>query len=178
MTENDKVMKDLKAVSISQGPGSYTGLRVGMSTAKGICYGLDIPLIGISTLESLAVEHLHADKYVIPAMDARRNEVYFAIFDSKGNRQTDDQSLVIEKSIYPAEWPSKTEVIICGNGAEKTSLLLEEIASNCVITNCKSANQVDLAWSKFHEKQFLDLFYAVPNYLKPPNITTPRKKVF
>src|SRR5690606_3077507 len=87
--------KDLSAVAISKGPGSYTGLRIGTSTAKGLCYALNIPLIAIDSLSILAHKVTYTDGLIIPMLDARRMEVYTAIFDNSCNKKSDIQALVI-----------------------------------------------------------------------------------
>ncbi len=169
-------INDLSAVSLVNGPGSYTGLRVGMAAAKGICYGLDIPLIGISTLESLSIPHLNNGKQIISCLDARRDEIYMAIFDAEGKRLSEDYSFVVPKLEMPKDWPDANSLIICGNAADKVKSLIEvdEVEYNNAESLAKT--QITLAYQKYLSQSFDDIFLAKLNYLKPPNITKPRNK--
>lgn len=169
---------DLDAISITLGPGSYTGLRVGMSTAKGLCFGKDIPLIGLDTLECLAQPYLEAGyDYIIPTIDARRDEVYYSILDSQGVIMNESDSLVLEKNKYPTFWPSPSKTLICGNGSEKARDLLKNEDLEIKFNISKAENQSKLALKKLVNQDFSDLFFSKPNYLKPPNITTPKNKL-
>lgn len=172
-------INDLSAVSISTGPGSYTGLRVGMGAAKGLTFGLNIPIIGISTLKSLAYPYQNkGDKAIISSIDARRNEVYMAIFDSNLEHVKEDHCLIIENNEYPESWPKPENLIVCGNGALKISQLLSEFDFEKYESECMAENQVQLAYSRFLSADFDDLAYLKPNYLKPPNITQSKKSLF
>ena len=180
LASNAVDMKDLSARSVSIGPGSYTGLRVGLSAAKGLAFALDIPLIGISTLEALAQPNKAnpEGKSVISAIDARRNEVYMAIFDPSLNLLKGDHCLIIEENVYPDNWPPAEKLIVCGNGANKIGELLGDFPLDSIDSECDAAHQASLAYSKFQEQKFDDIIYLKPNYLKPPNITQSKKKLF
>lgn len=158
-------MKDLNAVSVSSGPGSYTGLRIGVSTAKGICYALSIPLIAIDSLHALA--QIGFEKYpnqtICPVIDARRMEVYNAIYSGNEALIKPISADIIEEHSYNEFEP----FIYLGDGAEK----LQEIWST---KNCKAdltifssaKGQVKTAFDKFQKQQFEDVAYFEPFYLK------------
>lgn len=180
LEQNSIDLKSLTAISVSIGPGSYTGLRVGMSAAKGLAFALDIPILGISTLEALAQPFINnsANKSIISAIDARRNEVYMAIFDNKLNLLKGDHCLIINENEYPAGWPKAENLIVCGNGANKIGELLAAFPLQCMDTTCDAGHQAGLAAEKVRNQKFDDINYLKPNYLKPPNITQSKKKLF
>lgn len=157
---------ELNAVAISKGPGSYTGLRIGVSAAKGLCFALDIPLISVPTLESLAHQVDVNDGVIVSILDARRLEVYGAIFNSnyKEIRQTEAQ--VLDKNAF-AETLNTGKVYFIGSGVEKTKDLI--LHPNAVFIDDKlpSANQMSLlAFDKFLQNDFEDVAYFEPYYLK------------
>lgn len=180
LADNSIELNTLAAISVSIGPGSYTGLRVGMSAAKGLSFALDLPIIGISTLESLVQPYLDNSgrKSVISAIDARRNEVYMAIFDSSLNLLKGDHCLIIKENEYPDNWPSAENLIVCGNGANKIGELLGDFPLEIIDTECDAGHQSKLANIKLQNQKFDDINYLKPNYLKPPNITQSKKKLF
>ncbi len=175
---------NLKAVAISNGPGSYTSLRVGGSTAKGICYALDIPLIAVDTLESLALASYHKVKddtaYYCPMIDARRMEVYAAIFKiDKGKMilQEPATPLIIEPETFKRFTDTGKRLILSGNGASKCdSILTSHLIINSSIL-CSAQNIIPLSIANFNMGQFVNAAYHVPQYLKPPNITTAKNKL-
>ncbi len=171
-------VSDLKGVSVAIGPGSYTGLRVGLSVAKGLAFGLDIPIIEINTLHSIAYPHRNKDKYILAALDARRKEVYMSIYKPDLESFTDTHSYIIAESTHPKDWPNPSELIICGPAAEKMESLLEVDGYTYEKTTCIAANQVDLAYNLFLKGVYNDIAYIKPLYLKPPNITKSTKKAF
>ena len=173
-------MSDLDGVALSRGPGSYTGLRVGASTARGISFSRDIPLVTINTLEALAYQtsdqhrHLKWD-YILPMLDARRNEVYTAEFDRALNIRKATASIVIDQKFQNDLNPS-AEYLICGNGAEKVKTLLPNLKNvNCIPVECSSIGLAKLAQKYFEEEKFEALDHFEPLYLKPPNITIAQK---
>lgn len=180
MSQNSMDLKDLAAISVSIGPGSYTGLRVGLSAAKGLAFALDIPIIGISTLEALAQAHKDntEGKAVISTLDARRNEVYMAIFDHSLNLLRGDHCLIIKENEYPEAWPAPENLIFCGNGANKIGELLPDFDLKCVESECDAGQQAELAHYKLRNQKVDDINYLKPNYLKPPHITQSKKKLF
>ncbi|GAB5551740.1 MAG: tRNA (adenosine(37)-N6)-threonylcarbamoyltransferase complex dimerization subunit type 1 TsaB [Saprospiraceae bacterium] len=176
-------LADLDAVAVSQGPGSYTSLRVGMSTAKGICYALNKPMIGVSTLLAqaqgalldLPAERFENRPLIIPMIDARRMEVYTNIFDLELMAKGEDEAKIIEESSYQNFFQLRQNLIFTGDGCEKCRSILENDHTYFYPSHAKAAYLVPLAEKAFQAKQFLDIAYAAPFYLKAPNITTPKK---
>lgn len=176
-------LNDLDAVAVSHGPGSYTSLRVGMSTAKGICYALDKPLIGISTLLAQAqgaILELPSERFanqplIIPMIDARRMEVYTNVFDLELVAKGIDEAKIIEESSYQNFFQLRQNIIFTGDGCEKCRSVLENEYTFFYPSQAKATYLVPLAEQAFQNKQFLDIAYAAPFYLKAPNITTPKK---
>ena len=160
-------MKDLDAVAVSKGPGSYTGLRIGVSAAKGLCFALDIPLISISTLKSMASQ-INADKeeLIIPVLDARRMEVYSAVFDAELNQIRDVKAEIIDENSFE-DYSEKKTVHIVGNGAEKIKGILN--GTNNIFNTGLVPSSKDMAMlssKKFLENDFEDVAYFEPYYLK------------
>jgi len=163
-------LNDVDAFAVSQGPGSYTGLRIGVSTAKGLCFALDKPLISVNTLESMAhsVNANNIDKrYVCPMLDARRMEVYCAMFDSDTNYVRQTEAVIIEENSF-SEVLEKQKVIFCGNGMTKCKIILGMHPNALFIdeVNPLASSAGSLAYSKFLKKEFEDLAYFEPFYLK------------
>ena len=158
--------KDLDAIAISKGPGSYTGLRIGVSSAKGLCYSLDIPLISVPTLDLLA-HQLDGEKGIfISMLDARRMEVYSAVYDSELKQLRDTKAQVLEESSF-SEYLEKSTVHFIGNGVAK----FEEICkhSNAVFHTQKypSAREMaEIAENKYKKSDTEDVAYFEPYYLK------------
>jgi tRNA threonylcarbamoyladenosine biosynthesis protein TsaB len=173
--------KKLDAVAVSSGPGSYTGLRIGVSTAKGLCYGYDIPLIAISTLEVLAAEafkvtELHVNALFCPMIDARRMEVYAAFYNSKGEIKRDISADIITSDSY-ADILENQPVYFFGNGAEKCKTTLTHPHANYIDNLVPLAeNMIPLAERAYNEKRFEDVAYFEPFYLKEFHTTTPKTK--
>ena len=121
---NSKVsLKDLDAIAVSAGPGSYTGLRIGSSTAKGFCYSLDKPLIAVNTLQSMASKFLIENYLVCPMLDARRMEVYYELFDHQNNSIDETRTMIVEDGAFQ-ELLLNFRIIFCGNGSEKCKHLI------------------------------------------------------
>ncbi|MDX1940913.1 MAG: tRNA (adenosine(37)-N6)-threonylcarbamoyltransferase complex dimerization subunit type 1 TsaB [Saprospiraceae bacterium] len=173
-------LNNLDAVAVSKGPGSYTALRIGVSTAKGICYALGKPLIAVDTLKALALATLnaeHKNAFYCPMIDARRMEVYCAIFDKNNTIIQEAAALKIETDTFDFYSEKGQHIIFSGDGAEKCkSVLISEFAHFSPIL-CSAKHLIPLALQAFHHQQFADLAYFEPFYLKPPNITTPRKNL-
>jgi tRNA threonylcarbamoyladenosine biosynthesis protein TsaB len=179
LKENNLTTGDLAAIAVSTGPGSYTGLRIGVSTAKGICFGKDIPLISISTLQALAYACANKadveDGVVCPMLDARRMEVYSAIYDIHNNCLQKDEAVIVDESSYQ-EFLKKGKVYFCANGSAKTKEILTHENANFVENIDTSANNmVTLSWKKFVNKEFEDLAYYEPFYLKSFVAGKPKK---
>lgn len=163
--------KNLSAVSVSSGPGSYTGLRIGVSTAKGLCFALDIPLLAISTLDamttgmSLKTEAKNIS-FLCPMLDARRMEVYAAVYQS-GEKVLNDHAEIINENSY-REWLDKGRVLFFGTGAEKCKPVLGQHA-NAVFADdflCSATYQTQIAYADFMQQKWVDTAYFEPYYLK------------
>lgn len=164
----------LSAVSISGGPGSYTGLRVAASCAKGICYANEIPLISVDTLKIIAqplLNQVNDNEYVIPMIDARRDEVYYNIYDNLGNPIQETTNLILTENEL-IQYPN---AIICGDAADKAQNLLKNPHLRYVSSFAEAENMINLSFLKFQSQSFEDLAYFSPFYLKPPNITKSKK---
>lgn len=174
--------KQLDAVAVSSGPGSYTGLRIGVSTAKGMCYGLDIPLIAISTLEVLTTQALGSiekqeEALFCPMIDARRMEVYAAFYNTKGELHREISADIIDADSY-TEILDKQVVYFFGNGAEKCKNTLTHPNARFIDGMFPLAeNMILLAEKAYNERQFVDVAYFEPFYLKEFHTTTPKKTV-
>lgn len=176
LDEAELTMHDLSAVAVSKGPGSYTGLRVGASIAKGICYAMDIPLIAVDTLASLAwaTRQTFDDSIHIPMIDARRIEVYTAVYHQRGEVITTPQSMIIDQDSFSALRSSKS-IVFSGNGAEKCRKVLNIENARFTETLCSAKHLISLAFKAFENQDFEDIAYFTPSYIKAPNITKPKK---
>jgi len=169
--KTDRKLQELKAVAISKGPGSYTGLRIGVSTAKGLCYGLNIPLISIETLEILSRTYCLKNKIdqndlLIPMIDARRMEVYTAIFDTQFNKVKETEALVLQEDSFSKVLTENTCHFI-GDGAEKSEILYKSKNAIFNPTVYPSAKAIaECVYKAYLEKQFEDTAYFEPYYLK------------
>jgi tRNA threonylcarbamoyladenosine biosynthesis protein TsaB len=160
----------ISAVAISTGPGSYTGLRIGTSTAKGFCYALNIPLISIPTLDLIATEGIQKiqdpSAFYIPMIDAKRMEVYAEVVDNKLNVKAHTAAIVINENSF-AELLSGNKMFFFGDGAEKCKAVLKHENANFVGGILPRAKTLGgMAASKFEEKKFEDLEGFTPLYLK------------
>ena len=160
-------LKDLDAVSLGKGPGSYTGLRIGAASAKGFCYGLKIPLIATNSLETMIEPFLNKDyDFIIPLIDARRMEVYTAIFEGKtGEMLTETEAKILDESSFQ-EFVGK-KVIFVGDGAKKAKEILQLTNAECNHTIYPSAKSlIKRALEKFNKDELEDTAYFEPFYLK------------
>jgi tRNA threonylcarbamoyladenosine biosynthesis protein TsaB len=163
-----KKMTDIDAVAISKGPGSYTGLRIGVATAKGICYGLNKPLIAVNTLLSLA--NIAADKYgdrylICPMLDARRMEVYTAVFNS-GKMIFETTALILDEQAF-SNLLSTQQIVFLGDGAHKFQSLCDH--TNAIFDTSiepSAKGMINNAYQQFKLAQFEDSAYFEPFYLK------------
>lgn len=169
---------DLAAVAVSTGPGSYTGLRVGLSTAKGIALGAGIPLIALPTLNLLAaaVRRSHPDSWIMPAIDARRQEVYAALYDPDGEEVLAPAPVVLDQ-VTGRSWlpPGNIRVLACGDGAAKIPLVWGEDLAQDSGVRCSAAHMAEEAQKAWQARRFTDPALAEPVYLKPAHVTTPVK---
>ena len=171
---------DLDAVAVSKGPGSYTGLRIGVSTAKGLCFALDKPLIGINTLKMMAAgflsEHPNYSGLVCPMIDARRMEVFTAVFDHQLNEVEATNAKIVDENSFLTQL-NQQQVTFIGNGAEKCSEMINHKNAKFVSSNFNSAtNMSALANEAFINENFEDVAYFEPFYLKDFVFTVPKKK--
>jgi len=172
LTTTDTKYSDLDAIAVSCGPGSYTGLRIGISTAKGLCYALDKPLIAIETLQAMASgvvmesELATGDTLLVPMIDARRMEVYTAIFNTKGERIKPTAAEIIDENSF-AKLLNNNKVLFFGDGAEKCRETLHNPNSQFLegFTN-SAAYLTKRATEKLAMKDFEDVAYFEPFYLK------------
>ncbi len=180
-------MPDLKAVAVSSGPGSYTALRAGVSAGKGICFALDIPLISINTLETLAnaafLVFNDIEAIYTPCIDARRDEIYTAhfVYDAAINGLKEvvaPNSHIVTPDSFRDLLIENKRIILSGDGAEKTKRLLNYANSVDAQIFCSARHLIALASKKFEQNTFEDLDAFTPFYLKPPNITVPKKNYF
>lgn len=162
----------IDAVAVSMGPGSYTGLRIGLSMAKGLCFSLDIPLIGVSTLKLIAVKAMfrnidwHGDEILVPMIDARRMEVYTAAYDFRLHALLAPTPMILKDGCYEM-LPSDRNIYFMGDGSEKSKEVLHGDRFHWLAgINPKASDMTALAEKAFRERDFLDLAYSVPEYLK------------
>jgi len=181
LSTNDISADQLDAVAISSGPGSYTGLRIGLSTAKGLCYGGNIPLISVSTLQAMsmgfALQHdVPASALLCPMIDARRMEVYTALYDKDGRQMEKISAEIITEQSFTS-WLDRYQIYFFGNGAAKCAKTITR--SNALFPEnfTHSARyMIQPAMLAYNEKQFEDAAYFEPFYLKD-FIAGPRKGV-
>ena len=170
-------LSDLRAIAVSKGPGSYTGLRIGVSAAKGLCYALNLPLISVPTLKSLSLQcQLKAGEVVVPMLDARRMEVYMTAFDHKGNKiRPTEAKILAENSL--SEWTaSYTKVYFIGSGAQKAYEVHNQ-SNISVLDTLPSAKEMSgLSYQKYVSEHFEDVAYFEPYYLKDFMGPLPKKK--
>ena len=171
----DITVEDLAAVSLSEGPGSYTSLRVGMSAAKAICFAMDIPLISVNTLHSLylASKRETTSALYCPMIDARRMEVYASLYGANEGI-FDNTPIILEEDTFEQYLSGYEKIVFSGNGSDKAKKLYQTSKYVFSEIKCSAENLIKPAYEKFQNKEFVDLAYFSPNYIKPPNITTPK----
>ena len=175
---------DLDAISVSGGPGSYTGLRVGISFAKAMCFALEIPLIAVDTLESLSIaarsglggrDYLQKNTLYYPNIDARRMEVYIAAFDVEGVRVLPNSALIIKEDSFEPQTSSGKKIVFCGTGTAKCIDILTNEAIIHYPMECRAEHLVVPAIRAYKQQNFADLATYRPDYVKAPNITVSSK---
>ncbi len=182
LVETNVTPQQLSAISISSGPGSYTGLRIGYSTAKGLCYALNIPLVEVSTLQALS--SLAKQKCALnitpnllcPLIDARRMEVYTALFDANLNSVKSAQALILTPETIQ-QFNNNTTICFFGNGMPKAKELLQILPTALFVDEIlpSATSLITLAYQKYLLKEFVDIAYAEPNYLKEFYFATSQK---
>ncbi len=166
LKETNKRLSDLDAVAVSKGPGSYTGLRIGVSAAKGICFGNEIPLISIPTLESMAMSQKGRNGIFVSMLDARRMEVYACIYNSEVKEIRKTEAEIIDENSY-SEYLEKDEVLFFGDGAEKCKDIIKHKNAIFIDDVFPSAKQMgEISEQKFNSNNFEDTAYFEPFYLK------------
>ena len=169
----------LDAVAVSAGPGSYTSLRVGASVAKGICYAMGLPLIGVGTLEALALAAFQKEQdeeaLYVPMLDARRMEVYCAVFDGQGKSIEVAAPKVIDGASFHEYFSNNKKIIFCGPGSTKIRPILASQHAFFSLTACSAIYLHVISLRLFEEGKFENLAYFKPEYLKAPNITEPKR---
>ena len=188
LKKTDTQAHRLAAVAVSSGPGSYTGLRVGVSTAKGICFGAGIPLIGIETLTIIANEALKDDAVkngpentlIVPMTDARRMEVYTALYDITGNRITKTAAIVLTPDTFSEELERYSRIVFTGDGAAKYEAMIpEKYRDKCIVlpSHPDAEYMAAPAFQALQEKRFEDTAYFEPFYLKEFIAADPSRKL-
>jgi tRNA threonylcarbamoyladenosine biosynthesis protein TsaB len=183
MDEKGLTFKDLNAVCVGKGPGSYTGLRVGVSTAKGLCFGAGLPLLAVGTLDTLVSEAHRLGvvpegcRYIVPMVDARRMEVYAAVFTPDGRQLTETKPVIVEPDSFSAEL-ADGPVLFIGDGALKCRETLVSGNAHFSAAFPTAMAMAPLAEAAWREKRFEDLAYFEPFYLKDFVATVSRKKLF
>jgi tRNA threonylcarbamoyladenosine biosynthesis protein TsaB len=172
----------LQAVAVSLGPGSYTGLRIGLSEAKGLAYALNIPLIGIDTLQLLtsrvmfSVLDIDPETIFVPMIDARRMEVYTAAYDFAFTELMKPAPLILDENSYADLLATGRPVLFFGNGSDKAKDVIKAPNATFVPEVVPVAvDMIALAELKHSRREFLDLAYSVPTYLKDFQATKPKK---
>lgn len=173
---------DIDAISVSIGPGSYTGLRIGLSQAKGLAFGLGVPLIGVNTLQLLVVsamfkEFFDDDTIFVPMIDARRMEVYTAAYTSALEAVLEPQPMILDCNSF-SHLADNHNLVIMGNGAQKASTIINHPRVHFMTDVAAVAvDMLALSEKAYRERSFIDVAYSTPLYLKEFQATVPKKKV-
>lgn len=179
MVQTGFSFKQLDAIALSDGPGSYTSLRIGAATAKGICYAMDIPLLTFNSLTILAngIDTLliGSDDIILPMIDARRMEVYTAVYDKQLKQLEEIQPLILDTQSFTNYTQIKH---LCGNGAEKFITNFPDDRLKLHFQRTSATFMTALSFQSFQNKVFSDVAYFTPEYYKGPNITKSTKKIF
>ena len=179
-------LSDCDAICVSMGPGSYTGLRVGVSTAKGLCFGSGKPLLAVGTLDTLVAQASAEEtasaagvnfKYIIPMIDARRMEVYSAVFEAGKGQITKTTPTIVDENSY-AEYLKQGPVLFIGDGAGKCADAIKHPNAHFCQCNPKASAMLTPAMQAYNEKRFEDVAYFEPFYLKEFVATVSKKKLF
>jgi tRNA threonylcarbamoyladenosine biosynthesis protein TsaB len=166
LDENHFNSKQLDTIAVSEGPGSYTGLRVGMATAKGLCYVLNKPLVTINTLQMMAsaIQKRHKD-LLCPMIDARRMEVFTAVFNQELNFVLPPTNMILNKNSFE-ELIQNNNILFCGNGAHKFQQMVKHSNAVFDFNEADASAMASLSYNKFLRGEFADLAYSQPFYGK------------
>lgn len=166
LQKNNLTIQQLTAVAASTGPGSYTGLRVGLSAAKGFCFALKIPLITAGSLNMLAYAvKAQADDLIVPAIDARRMEIFTAVYDKNLEEKIPAHALVVNEISF-SEILKSHSILFCGNGTVKLKNVLKNVNCSFSETRADAATLAMISHKLYLQKQFADLAYTEPLYVK------------
>lgn len=182
LPEKGLKVSDCDAVAVSKGPGSYTGLRVGVSTAKGLCFGAGIPMISVGTLDTLVWQALDGNmlpegcRYIIPMIDARRMEVYTGIFTPDGKQISPTVAQIIDADSFKDQF-AEGPVLFIGDGADKCKDTLTSPNARFIQCCPKAASMMHPAIDALEAKMFEDVAYFEPFYLKEFITTVSKKKI-
>lgn len=166
LKESHTSLSDIDAIAVSKGPGSYTGLRIGVSAAKGLCFALNKPLIAVSTLQALAYQIKTDDGLIVSMLDARRMEVYSAIFNPDFNQIRETEAEILDERSFK-DYLEKGNVYFVGNGVEKSKEVITHPNAVFIEDKLPSANEMGvLAHNKYKISNFEDVAYFEPYYLK------------
>jgi|TARA_B100002019_G_scaffold286795_1_gene297803 tRNA threonylcarbamoyladenosine biosynthesis protein TsaB len=177
LKEAQMEMSSLDAVAVSKGPGSYTGLRIGVAAAKGICFAMDLPMIAVNSLQILSEKYQDSNQSILfPMFDARRMEVYVMVLNEKKEILKPSFAEVLSAESFN-EFPTDVQWIFMGEGAEKCKQVFDapQIEYRSDIRYPSAAEMVSLAWKAFQDKNFEDVAYFEPFYLK--DFYTTAKKI-
>ena len=188
LNETGMSIQDCSAVCVSMGPGSYTGLRVGVSTAKGLCFGGGLPLLAVGTLDTLVWQGITGEyfrnsqgdpdfRYIIPMIDARRMEVYTAVFSPDGKQLTETEAKIIDGGSF-ADQLAAGHVLFIGDAADKCRTVITNPNAHFIQCCPKASSMLVPAMAEYKEKRFKDVAYFEPFYLKNFVATASRKKLF
>lgn len=176
LAEQHYSIAQLDAVAVSQGPGSYTGLRIGVSAAKGLCFSADIPLIAIDTLTLLAAQATDKTyQHIVPMLDARRMEVYTALFDGNAQKLTPTEAKILDEEAY-ADILAKGKTLFIGNGAEKFNQICQHPEADFREAYPSAREMLSLAEEKYQKSDTVDVAYFEPYYLKDFIAKKPNQK--
>ena len=177
LLESKLTIKDIEAIAVGKGPGSYTGLRIGVSAAKGLCFANDIPLISINSLEILAQSITIDSGLIIPMIDARRLEVYAAIYDKNLNTVRETKAEIIDSHSFLDELQNQ-KVYFLGDGAKKCKEIILHENAVFIENVCPSAKKMaTISYHKFKNESTEDVAYFEPFYLKNFVATQEKKKI-
>lgn len=173
---------NIEAVAVSMGPGSYTGLRIGLSEAKGLAFALGVPLIGVDTLQLMTAgvmfsHDVDPDDLFVPMIDARRMEVYTAVYDMGLTPLMEPRPLILDETSYGELLAGGQRMLFFGNGSDKAREVIK--ASNAVFIPDVvplATDMIALAERDHMQRRFIDLAYSTPNYLKDFQVTKPKRQ--